>query len=396
MTAIWMMHNPALAEDKDLIDRELIRSADKVLEQARIDNIAAAKRANVIFSAATHLADKEVFEQAAHYFHAGLQLDPWNLDQQLSYAKLHIKMGNPKEASKTASIVFENSERQHLLEESSAICKRPLLAHVQQLPQKPINEISFCFVRIGHVEDWIVQHSGKMLSKTLNAPVFVHPQIIGLPKPHRSYLARWVEHVKADIQWEHPLVQAQMKELGVESKQAASIDESLEILARILEFRGEKDVRRKLQQLRQQATKQDEQWDAEKLFPLFLQALPNRENVVYVGITDVDIYGGQSNYVFGLAHAPSQRALVSYARFAATFNNDRENQKRFLERLHKQLLSSTGLALSIPRPTDPRSARSYSRSLAEHDRKNITMSDQCIHGFERVLGHKLPEKALNK
>jgi len=71
---------------------------------------------------------------------------------------------------------------------------------------------------------------------------------------------------------------------------------------------------------------------------------------------------------------------------------ERESKKRLLERIHKQLLSSVGLALGVQRPTDPRSARSYPNSLDDHDSKGTWLSPECIKGFEKALGRPLPER----
>ena len=72
--------------------------------------------------------------------------------------------------------------------------------------------------------------------------------------------------------------------------------------------------------------------------------------VVYIGITEADIYGNNNNYLFGVART-GDSGLISYARYRAWFHRG-ENQSRLLDRIHKQLLSSVGFALGVPRPTD--------------------------------------------
>ena len=113
---------------------------------------------------------------------------------------------------------------------------------------------------------------------------------------------------------------------------------------------------------------------------------------MYVGIVSVDIYGNDNNYLYGLAKTGSSCCLISYRRYTAWFNEEKEKQERLLERIHKQLLSSIGFALGVPRPTDPRSARSYPNSLTDHDAKGTWLSPQCIEGFEKALGQPLPER----
>ena len=147
-----------------------------------------------------------------------------------------------------------------------------------------------------------------------------------------------------------------------------------------------------LERAKKEVMERDEQWDAGRLLADFARRGPPPTNVVYVGITGADIYEGDSSYLFGFAPIGSHHCLVSYRRYTAQYNQERENQGRLLARLHKQRLSSLGFALAIPRPTDPRSARSYPNSLQDHDLKGNWLSPECIQGFEQALKHPLPDK----
>jgi hypothetical protein len=62
--------------------------------------------------------------------------------------------------------------------------------------------------------------------------------------------------------------------------------------------------------------------------------------------------------------------------------------------MHKQLLSSIGFALGVPRPQDSSSARAFPTSVQDQDAKSEYMSPACVAGFERALGRPLPVEAL--
>jgi len=104
-----------------------------------------------------------------------------------------------------------------------------------------------------------------------------------------------------------------------------------------------------------------------------------RKNVAYLGITSVDIYAKDYNFLFGWANRSG--GIMSYRRFTAAFNNDIPNQDRLIKRTLMQCLSSVGHIYGIKRCTNPTCARAYPNSLSEHDAKNGTLCSECENGF---------------
>jgi predicted Zn-dependent protease len=371
---------------------EVISKADAVLKKSVVDNVAAATEVDIVFGAANRLLEEKDLDKSEYYFVEGLKLSPWDMEQQLAFAKLLEMKGENEKAVRAAQIVFQTSERQNLLEESGKIAKLALPNGIKPLPAEAQDDKVFCFVRFGPVDDWIIQCSGELLSETLGASVYLYQEAIPLSAPHRSYYDRWAQRLKTNVVWEHPFIQKQMRDIGIKNKESATVDQTLELLARAAVAQGDKDPRGNFAKLKQDAKDRDQQWDANRLLEQLALRLQRRKNVVFIGITGADIYGGDSNYLFGLAPIGSGNCLFSYRRYTAAFNQERENQRRFLGRIHKQMLSSVGFALGIPRPTDPRSARSYPNSLQDHDLKGTWLSPECIKGFENALQHPLPDK----
>ncbi|MEO1079772.1 MAG: hypothetical protein AAFY29_09470 [Pseudomonadota bacterium] len=370
---------------------ELTLAADNVVEQIGVDNVQAAKNVDLVFLAADRWARDRNFVKARHYFEAGLQLSPWDMAQQLAYAQVLSEQGDTQRASSVASLVAKTTETTNLLRDARKLASIPTAGEVPPLPSGPLDQPVILFIRVGDVADWILESTGDRLTNTLGTPVYLSDTIIPLPRNHRSFYQRWAEKLKDGLVWDHPYVQQQMRSLSIESRAAATVDETLELLARITVAQGQDDPRPSFPALKQQVQAQDQQWDADQLLTDIQELSPDRDNVTVIGVTQADIYSGDSNFVFGLAHIGTGRALVSTKRFEAQFNRERENQQRFLDRLHKQLLSSIGFAFGIPRPTDPRSARSYPSGLADHDLKGTWLAREDLEAFEQFLGHKLPE-----
>jgi predicted Zn-dependent protease len=374
----------------------LVSRADAVLAEAWLDNVAAAKVVGSVFAAAQRLAAEKQWEKARTYYEKALQLSPWELEHQLAYAGVLEVLGEKTRAASAARIVFQTTERQELLEESSRISGLAMPSGMEKLPGDPLLEKGICLVRVGPVDEWILQRIGKRLEQTLGAKVYIHPKEIPLPAPDRSFYARWGEGLKKDLPWDHPGVLRLMKELDIESKESATVDQTLELMAQIAELQGQPDPREEQARYKKDAMERDKQWNAASLLGLIANTVQLRMDVVHIGITAGDLYGGDNNYLFGLAANGRSLAICSYCRYTGWFNRERENQSRFLDRVHKQVLSSTGFAFGVPRPTDPRSARSYPNSLEDHDLKGTWLAPECIEGFEKALGRTLPQETKDE
>ena len=374
---------------------ELISQADSVLEK---DNIAAAAEVEIIFEAANILAAYGDKEKALIYFEKALQLSPWNMEQQLNYSKLLKKQGDSIKSDRIASMVFNTTEQQSLLEEASAIANIPALNYINELPAETMKEKCFCFVKIGNVDDFILQRLGYEIAKTLGTPVYYIKKEIKLPDCHRDNYPKWEKATKENIcnliYWDEPIVKKTMKKLGIAHKDSATFDQIIELYAMLLEAGGQDNIRTDLLNMKADAIDRLKQWDASKLVEKLIINTPSKKNVIFVGITNADLFSNDSNFVFGQAGYGVNHCIISALRFSAKFNQEVENQNRFIDRLYKQAMSSIGFTLRVPRPTDPRSARSYPNSLSQHDEKGTWLSLECIEGFEKALGHPLPGETI--
>jgi predicted Zn-dependent protease len=83
---------------------------------------------------------------------------------------------------------------------------------------------------------------------------------------------------------------------------------------------------------------------------------------------------------------------MSYCRFKADFNKEREYRPRLVERAVKQGISSTFFILDIPRCTTAMCVRAYPHSLEEQDLKKAELCSWC----KEQLSMKLKELRKNK
>lgn len=393
MLAAWPC---MVVAQSDAALQEKLRAASAVITQAQTDMIAAAKRADVVFEAARALHQKGLAEEAHHYFEHGLRLSPWSLEEQLAHASLLREMKREEEAAAKARMVRQRAESDALFRKALTTLGEPASA-----PPAPwdgdASQPWICFVKIGDVEDVMLRDVMAKLSATLGITTALLDDKLGLPKPHRSSFDRWMsKQLLPAIDWFTPPARALLKRLGKSVPEEVDPGTLLAALAVELRREGAHEKANDLENTANHLRKNDAQWSAQLLVDQ-LQTLAQKRGTfgpgIVVGITQADLFQGDSNFVYGTALTGKRVCVVSSARFRAEFNDEPPDRSRLVTRLHKQLLSSIGFALGVPRPTDPTSARSYPASLQEHDAKSEFMSAACIKGFERALDRKLPLEA---
>ncbi len=112
-----------------------------------------------------------------------------------------------------------------------------------------------------------------------------------------------------------------------------------------------------------------------------------------VGITELDIFSGNSNFVFssygGLQDSPV--SVLSYAKMRAKLAGENQSRKRLTERAAKELVPACLKKLGIPRSIDPSCPYSYSSGLQRLDEKTLNLSDPVKQAIEK---RKLDQNGL--
>ncbi len=91
-----------------------------------------------------------------------------------------------------------------------------------------------------------------------------------------------------------------------------------------------------------------------------------------LAVTDVDLYAGKLNFVFGMAESPGRVAVISLFRLRLGVDTH-----TFQERVCKEAMHELGHTLGLRHCANPRCVMRFSNNLADTDRKNKTFCQQC-------------------
>jgi predicted Zn-dependent protease len=123
----------------------------------------------------------------------------------------------------------------------------------------------------------------------------------------------------------------------------------------------------------------------------FLDILDNYNSTdvrtMYVGITAVNIYSGDNNYVFSLYanRNKCQASILSYyMMLGSNLSEEYESRSRLTERIAKELVPASLKSLGIPRSTDPTCPYSYSSGVSRLDQKTLVLSDQVKNMIKKL------------
>lgn len=370
----------------------LRQKASEILKLAETDNVEAAKQSESVFEFAERLQGEGKHSDARQFFENAFRLSPWSIGHYLSYAKTLGELGDDKRAKRWARIAFERAE-----DTATRDGAQKWLSEKSE-PRLPLwdgkgDGRAICLVTLGDPPDWLVQRCAKGLHNILGIPVFTLGEKIQLPNSDRSSFQRWVSGLRANVQWEKPEVRLFLREIGLPTTDLTDRQVLTAIEAIIRANRPPEELENFRRMKFQLGNKRyDQQWDAMKLWEIIAESVKSEANqdILWLGVTNVDLFGGNANFVFGMAASPPNCAIVSCARFSADFNGEPPDSNRLAERLLKQMLSSVGNLLGAPRSMEPTCPRSFPQSLAEHDAKSLTLCDECRESISRAIQKPLP------
>ena len=363
---------------------ELRAQADEVLRQS---NVSARKDIEVVFKLVDRLLAENQQEEAEKYLVKALEHFPWNLKYQMVYAEMLSKKGQRKKAEEKATLVLKHAETDELIEWARKILRKDPLAKFTGISTLPGTDYCVVLVPFQECDKWLVGRIKEELSITLGISVFIQTINTKYPPYSRDRRQAIINRLRKqlieninDIQ-----VAEGMKTLGL-NKEDLKEDGNVVKLMKYLLRKSGAEATGQFDTILNDSTGKDPQWDADQLQATLFQAveLYRRKNVAYLGITPVDIYAKDYNFLFGWANTSG--GILSYRRFTADFNNDIPNQDRLIKRTFMQSLASVGHIYGIGRCTNPTCARAYPNSLSEHDAKEGKLCSECSNGFRTKFG----------
>ena len=371
---------------------QLMREAAEVLKLAQTDNIQAAKQSGLVFNYAERLKQEKAYSDALSFFEQALRLSPWSVDRYMSYVATLKELKFDERAERWARTALDRAEDTPTREEARKWLGEKAEERLPEWEGK-VSDRAICLVAIGSPPEWLVHRCGHGLQNILGIPVFVLKEKIALPKSHRSSFQRWVTSLRASVQWDNPEVRMFLREKGLPINDLTDRQVLTAMEALIGASRPPEELEnfRRLK-IQMGSQRYDQQWDATKLWEILAENAKreNDRNPIWLGVTDVDIFGGDTNFIFGMASGPPDCAVVSCARFSADFNGEPPDSNRLSKRLLKQMLSSIGTLLGAQRPIDPTCPRSYPQSLAEHDAKTLNLCGDCRGSIAKSIHKSLP------
>jgi predicted Zn-dependent protease len=113
-------------------------------------------------------------------------------------------------------------------------------------------------------------------------------------------------------------------------------------------------------------------WFQEALLPLRSEDI----RTMYVGITEADIYSGETNYLFSQYRVwdASPASILSYGRMLAESTGESQSQERLIGRIAKELVPASLKTLGIPRSIEPTCPYSYANGIQRVDQKTFELS----------------------
>ncbi|KUO42320.1 MAG: hypothetical protein APU95_02060 [Hadesarchaea archaeon YNP_N21] len=97
-----------------------------------------------------------------------------------------------------------------------------------------------------------------------------------------------------------------------------------------------------------------------------------------LGVTNVDLFVPQLNFVFGQAQLSGKIAIVSTRRLDPTFYRSAPNHELLIERTIKESVHELGHVFGLRHCPNSTCVMSFSNSILEVDRKTKNFCDRCM------------------
>lgn len=382
------------AESKVPSLEPLLAEADRVWRlNEQGDATGAGNQSEALVRAAEALRTCGDLETAREYFRRAGVVRPWDFETKLRYAEVLHQLGDEGAARNVAEQVQTFAETDRLLAASrvlNAAAAQPELPALASLTPAG-GEVVLGLVSTKETERWLLADVGRTLSTLLGVRVGVAEAPLALGAPDRTGRYQLANTLRRSLPWTEKRMTLYVPGGKLVPPQLLSDDQVINVMIKLLEREtGPEQITGFRAQLEQADAQR--QWAAGTLLNGLGQkyAQPAQGRIVYLALVPVELFTSSAPSVFGSALPDGNCGVVTYHGFAASFTGEPPKRARLLDRTCKQMLSSLGFALGVPRCADLRCARCYPRTLAEHDAKGAGLCADCRAGFAKVLGHALP------
>ncbi len=376
------------------IKKELTEKVTDLLKKG--DSVQIRKNVDDFFRLGDIFFEEGNNEDAVFIYTRALEVNAWRFDYQLRLAALLMKKKDTHQAMSIAKSIYELAEDESLIVQAEELLKTLDGKYLESVKAKDAsrnqgqieNAAEIMLVPIGTVNIRLLAELRKGLEQSMGIRVSISETSLGPGKFEGSYAVQYIKNVFEKISSSLSVRNREQLLRAARLKKAVlDTDENkIKFIKAYLDNVPEGDKARKDFETNLNSFSNQGQYDVDKLIARLKQTfLIDEKSPVrgYLGITELDLFGGDSNFRF--AGAIKDYGVVSYARYKADFNGEGQNRVRLLERTLKQSVSSTLFIVDIPRCITPTCSHGYANSLAEHDLKNVEICPICRERFDKWI-----------
>lgn len=306
-----------------------------------------------------------------------LETSPSNYEAHAEF----IAITNKKdERIQSAKIIARDAEEENILNISAKTLNKEIPS-ISDFPQlsKSDKGLSVILIPLTPCNPWLLRDIAVTYQKITTIPVDIRriPVAWNPPKPSRSVYRPYLEKIASGIlKTQSNFSDWSLSQLKEEIMKKAKEEGPSAVIA--------------VEQLFKKIDEQGYQWNADPIMNwLSKEIAPYYSKdplTMVVGITELDIYSGDSNFVFSVfgGYPETPVSILSYGKMRAKMWGEKQSRKRLTERAAKELVPASLKKLNIPRSTDPSCPYSYSSGLPRLDEKSLKLSDPVKKEIKRI------------
>jgi len=306
---------------------------------------------------------------------------PTYLEAQLELAAL---TGEPEEKRKIITAVYDNAEDPALQEKAAALLNRPVpkAAELPLISRDP-KGLQVVLIPLGRADVRLMADAAKLYQGITGIPA----SLARLPEP---FLFERPERVADQRILQNAILKSKNQSAASANFSGWTFNQyEAELMKSVAG--GSALARYKARAFLDQAAKRDGQYasdiHATRLAGVLAPLRSPDRKVIYVGVTEANIYAGDSNFVFSTGGVVNGAyiGLLSYSMMtAAALDQPNQSRKRLVERLAKELVPATLKGLDIARPADPSDPYSYADGVTRLDEKRMELSPPTKAAIDRL------------
>ncbi|MFH1215178.1 MAG: tetratricopeptide repeat protein [Pseudomonadota bacterium] len=370
--------------NKELSREEMKKMAEAFLQE---DDIVGRRHGvDEIYPIAALFVVEGEMNMALQLYDKALESDPANLDRQLEYGELLLAEGRNKDAAVVFHLIDEMAENADLLAQS----EKRLSDLGGSSPSQSCSiadDAEIVIMPVGNPNTRILQELCQKLQEKMGMTVRIDSHVISPgSEPDRKLKDRYTADVFQDVNDKISILQkdAILTSLKFDAMDLQTPENQSRFLLKFFSLLGDAgEPARQGYEANLAQLGEEGQYDIERLSDDMRRAIPfdrNEKTKVYVGVTEKDLFRGKGNFLFG--GTTGAYGIISYYRYTAAINGEKQSRQRLISRLLKQALSSVNFALGIPRCNTPYCARSFPQNISEHDAKGEDLCPECRQSLE--------------